>query len=50
MSAGTIFTVMHIVMVLLTVAMLLTDLGHPIVRAVAAIYLLVEAWLEAYQS
>ena len=50
MSAGTIFTVIHIVMTLLTVAMLLTDFGHPIVRAVAAIYLLVEAWLEAYQS
>ena len=50
MSAGTILTVMHIVMVLLTVAMLLTDFGHPIVRSVVAIYFLIEAWMEAYQS
>lgn len=50
MSAGTMLTVIHIVMTLLTVGMLLTDFGHPIVRSVAAIYLLVEAWLEAYQS
>ena len=50
MSAGTTLTVIHIMMALLTVAMLLTDFGHPIVRSVAAIYLLIEAWLEAYQS
>lgn len=43
-------TVMHIVMTLLIVVMLVGDVGHPIVRSAAAIYLLVEAWLEAYQS
>ena len=33
MIAGTILTVIHIVMTLLTAAMLLTDFGHPIVRS-----------------
>lgn len=50
MSPSTALTILHIVVTLLTVAMLLTDFGHPIVRSVAAIYLLIEAWLEAYQS
>lgn len=50
MSPSTALTILHIVVTLLTVAMLLTDFGHPIIRASAAIYLLAEAWLEAYQS
>lgn len=50
MSLTTALTILHIVVTLMTAAMLLTDFGHPIVRASAAIYLLAEAWLEAYQS
>ena len=50
MSPSTLLTILHIVVTLMTAAMLLTDFGHPVVRATAALYLLAEAWLEAYQS
>jgi len=50
MTLPTALTILHIVVTLCTAAMLLTDFGHPVVRAAAAIYLLAEAWLEAYQS
>lgn len=50
MTLGTALTILHIVVTLMTAAMLLTDFGHPIARASAAIYLLAQAWLEAYQS
>lgn len=50
MTPSTALTVLHILVTLMTAAMLLTDFGHPIIRATAALYLLAEAWAEAYQS
>ena len=50
MTPSTFLTIMHIVITLATAAMLLTDFGHPVIRATAALYLLAEAWAEAYQS
>ncbi len=50
MTPHAALTILHIVATLVTAAMLLSDFGHPIVRACAALYLVCEAWLEAYQS
>lgn len=50
MTPSTALTILHIVVAFMTAAMLLTDFGHPVVRATAALYLLAEAWAEAYQS
>lgn len=43
-------TILHVVAVIIIAALLITGGGHDIVRCVAAVYLLANAWLEAYQS
>lgn len=43
-------TILHVIAIIAIAAMLITGGGHEIVRCVAAIYLLANAWVEAYQS
>lgn len=43
-------TVLHVIATIAIAALLITGGGHEIVRCVAAIYLLANAWLEAYQA
>ena len=50
MRLETALTILHILVVIVAAAMLVTDYGHPVIRWSAALYLLAEGWLETYQS
>lgn len=43
-------TILHVIATIAISAMLVTGGGHDIVRWVGALYLVVNAWVEAYQS
>lgn len=50
MRLETALTILHILVVIVAAAMLVTDYGHAVIRWFAALYLLAKGWLEAYQS
>jgi len=50
MRLETALTILHIIVMVASGAMLVTDYGDWVMRWSAALYLLVEGWLEAYQS